>query len=112
MSITFPRIDVRRVPDHWRTFGTRKSPLSGSPRLPEHKVIDLAVRRLFPSEAVLRLDRAIPPGIESFREVLAYANVGYLAINCECIDTSKGEVTWDSELAELPRTILVQGKTP
>ena len=33
VPITFPRIDVRRAPDHWRTFGTRKSPLSGSPRL-------------------------------------------------------------------------------
>ena len=33
VPITFPRIDVRRIPDHWRTFGTRRSPLSGSPRL-------------------------------------------------------------------------------
>ena len=33
VPITFPKSDVRRVPDHWRTFGTRKSPLSGSPRL-------------------------------------------------------------------------------
>ncbi len=33
ISINFPRNDVRRVPDHWRTFGTRISPLSGSPRL-------------------------------------------------------------------------------
>jgi CRISPR-associated endonuclease Cas1 len=33
LLITFPRRDLLRVPDHWRTFGTRKSPLSGSPRL-------------------------------------------------------------------------------
>lgn len=33
ISITFPRNDVRRVPEHWRTFGTRKSPLTESPRL-------------------------------------------------------------------------------
>ena len=33
VPIIFPRIDIRRVPSHWRTFGTRKSPLSGSPRL-------------------------------------------------------------------------------
>jgi CRISPR-associated endonuclease Cas1 len=33
VPVIFPRADVRRVPDHWRTFGTRKSPLSGSPRL-------------------------------------------------------------------------------
>jgi ribosomal protein S14 len=33
VPVTFPRSDLHRVPDHWRTFGTRKSPLSGSPRL-------------------------------------------------------------------------------
>ena len=32
LPVTFPKNDLRRVPDHWRTFGTRKSPLSGSPR--------------------------------------------------------------------------------
>jgi CRISPR-associated endonuclease Cas1 len=30
---TFPMNDLRRVPVHWRSFGTRKSPLTGSPRL-------------------------------------------------------------------------------
>ena len=33
LPISFPRNDVRRVPDHWRSFGTRVSPLTGSPRL-------------------------------------------------------------------------------
>lgn len=33
LQITFPKSDLRRVPDHWRTFDTRKSPLSGSPPL-------------------------------------------------------------------------------
>jgi len=33
LPITFPRNDLRRVPDHWLTFGARVSPLSGSPRL-------------------------------------------------------------------------------
>jgi len=33
VPITFPRKDLVRVPDHWRTFGTRISPLTGSPRL-------------------------------------------------------------------------------
>jgi CRISPR-associated endonuclease Cas1 len=31
--VTFPKKDLPRIPEHWRTFGTRKSPLSGSPRL-------------------------------------------------------------------------------
>ena len=29
----FPKADLPRVPDHWRSFDTRKSPLSGSQRL-------------------------------------------------------------------------------
>jgi CRISPR-associated endonuclease Cas1 len=33
VPVTFPKNDLRRVPDHWRTFGTRISPLTGSPRL-------------------------------------------------------------------------------
>lgn len=33
LSIQYPRTDLRRVPDHWRVFGARVSPLTGSPRL-------------------------------------------------------------------------------
>jgi CRISPR-associated endonuclease Cas1 len=33
LPINFPRQDVARVPNHWRTFGTRKSAITGSPRL-------------------------------------------------------------------------------
>ena len=33
VSIEFPRADLARVPDHWRVFGTRHSPLTNSPRL-------------------------------------------------------------------------------
>jgi CRISPR-associated protein Cas1 len=33
LPINFPKKDLRRVPDHWRRFGTRQSTLSGSPRL-------------------------------------------------------------------------------
>ncbi len=33
LPVLFPKNDLPRVPDHWRTFGTRVSPLTGSPRL-------------------------------------------------------------------------------
>ncbi len=33
LPITFPRKDEPRVPGHWRVFGARISPLTGSPRL-------------------------------------------------------------------------------
>src|SRR5262249_18386905 len=33
LPIVFPTRDQRRIPAHWRVFGTRVSPLTGSPRL-------------------------------------------------------------------------------
>jgi CRISPR-associated endonuclease Cas1 len=33
LPINFPKSDLPRVPDHWRRFDTRKSPLTGSQRL-------------------------------------------------------------------------------
>jgi CRISPR-associated endonuclease Cas1 len=33
LPVNFPKNDLPRVPDHWRSFGTRVSPLTGSPRL-------------------------------------------------------------------------------
>jgi CRISPR-associated endonuclease Cas1 len=33
LPINFPKRDEARVPDHWRVFGARVSPLTGSPRL-------------------------------------------------------------------------------
>lgn len=33
LPINFVRKDALRLPDHWRVFGTRDSPLTGSPRL-------------------------------------------------------------------------------
>jgi CRISPR-associated endonuclease Cas1 len=33
VPVLFPKNDLRRVPEHWRIFGSRHSPLTGSPRL-------------------------------------------------------------------------------
>ena len=33
LPINFPKNDLKRVPDHWCSFGARISPLTGSPRL-------------------------------------------------------------------------------
>jgi hypothetical protein len=33
LAINYPNRDLPRVPDHWRTFSARSSPLTGSPRL-------------------------------------------------------------------------------
>jgi len=33
VPVQFPRIDMARIPDHWKRFGARRSPLTNSPRL-------------------------------------------------------------------------------
>jgi hypothetical protein len=33
LPVQFPKVDLQRIPEHWRTFGPRISPLTGSPRL-------------------------------------------------------------------------------
>jgi CRISPR-associated protein Cas1 len=33
LPVVFPKPDLPRVPEHWRVFGARMSPLTGSPRL-------------------------------------------------------------------------------
>ena len=33
LDVRFPQKDLGRLPDHWRTFGARRSPLTGSPRV-------------------------------------------------------------------------------
>jgi CRISPR-associated endonuclease Cas1 len=38
LPIAFPKVDLRRVPDHWRIFKNRVSPLTGSPRLAANPV--------------------------------------------------------------------------
>jgi CRISPR-associated endonuclease Cas1 len=38
IGINFPKSDFRRVPQHWRTFGARVSPLTGTPRLAANPV--------------------------------------------------------------------------
>ena len=33
LEMRWARADLRRVPEHWRTFGGRASPLTGNPRM-------------------------------------------------------------------------------
>jgi len=43
IPVLWPKVDSRRIPDHWRTVGCRHSPLSGGPRLavtPVHGVLN------------------------------------------------------------------------
>lgn len=38
LSVHFPKRDTPRIPAHWQSFGTRASPLTGSPRLASNPI--------------------------------------------------------------------------
>ncbi len=78
VKITFPKTDLPRVPDHWLPFGTRKSPLSGSPRLAAN-----------PSNAVLNYLYAL---VESESRLAAVAlgldpGIGFLHVDTDARDS-------------------------
>ena len=64
--INFPHRDIHRVPNHWRVFGTRKSPITGSPRLavnPPNAILNY-LYALLESESRLALAAlGLDPGI-------------------------------------------------
>jgi CRISPR/Cas system-associated endonuclease Cas1 len=52
LPIAFPDRNLQRVPDHWRTFGSRISSLTGSPRLatnPGNAILNYLMRCLRPT---------------------------------------------------------------
>jgi CRISPR-associated protein Cas1 len=80
VPITFPRKDLPRVPDHWRTFGTRKSMLSGSPRLavnPVNATLNYLYTLLLVKSSLAIAAMGLDPGLgylhldNSYRDSLA-----------------------------------------
>lgn len=66
VTITFPTDDLKRVPRHWRTFGTRKSPLTGSPRLapnPANAILNYLYAVLESEARLAGVARGLDPGI-------------------------------------------------
>jgi CRISPR-associated endonuclease Cas1 len=66
LPVNFSPADLRRVPDHWRTFGSRFSPLTRSPRLavnPPNAVLNF-LYSILESEARLAISElGLDPGI-------------------------------------------------
>ena len=43
LPVTWPKADLKKVPEHWRSVGSRQSPLTGGPRLavtPAHAILN------------------------------------------------------------------------
>jgi CRISPR-associated endonuclease Cas1 len=55
VPITFATKDLERIPDHWRTFGSRGSPLTGSPRLATNPINSIFNYLFAMAEAETRL---------------------------------------------------------
>jgi CRISPR-associated endonuclease Cas1 len=66
VPIQFPTRDMDRVPDHWRRFGTRKSLLTGSPRLaanPPNAMLNYAYAILESESRLALAALGLDPGI-------------------------------------------------
>ena len=66
LPICFPRKDERRVPDHWRVFGARVSPLTGSPRLavnPPNAILNYLYALLESESRLAAAALGLDPGI-------------------------------------------------
>jgi CRISPR-associated endonuclease Cas1 len=66
LEIQYPRIDLRRVPDHWRVFGARVSPLTGSPRLavnPPNSVLNYVYAILESEARLAAAELGLDPGL-------------------------------------------------
>ena len=62
----FPKADLARVPAHWRTFGARQSPLTGSPRRavsPPHAMLNLSYAILEAESRLAIAAMGLDPGI-------------------------------------------------
>jgi CRISPR-associated endonuclease Cas1 len=66
LPITFPKKDESRVPDHWRVFGARVSPLTGSPRLaanPPNAILNYLYTLLESESRLAAAALGLDPGI-------------------------------------------------
>ena len=66
LEIQYPRIDLRRVPDHWQTFGARVSPLTGSPRLavnPPNAILNYLYAILESEARMAAAELGLDPGL-------------------------------------------------
>jgi CRISPR-associated protein Cas1 len=66
VSISWPRTDERRVPEHWKRFGSRVSPLTHSPRLaanPPNALLNLLYALLESESRLSAAAMGLDPGI-------------------------------------------------
>jgi len=91
LPINFPKNDLKRVPDHWRSFGARISPLTGSPRLacnPPNAILNYLYAVL---EAEARL-AAAALGLDPGLGVLHADTTGRDSLACDLMEPIRPQV--------------------
>jgi CRISPR-associated endonuclease Cas1 len=66
VAIRWPRKDERRIPEHWKQFGSRISPLTHSPRLaanPPNAILNLLYALLESESRIAAVAMGLDPGI-------------------------------------------------
>lgn len=66
IPLLWPKADLRRIPEHWRTVGARQSPLSGGPRLavtPFHSIINYCFALLESETRIAVSTVGLDPGL-------------------------------------------------
>lgn len=66
LPVSFPRKDEARIPEYWKTFGNRASPLTGSPRRaanPANAVLNFAYALLLAEARLAATAMGLDPGL-------------------------------------------------
>ncbi len=66
VELRWAKADLGRVPDHWRTFGSRSSPLTGNPRLaanPANALLSYGYRLLEAAARLSCITMGLDPGL-------------------------------------------------
>ena len=66
LPVTWPKADLRKIPDHWRSVGSRQSPLTGGPRLavtPAHAILNYCFALLEAETRLAISSLGLDPGL-------------------------------------------------
>ena len=91
LPINFPKREMARVPDHWRTFGARVSPLTGSPRLavnPPNAILNY-LYAILESECILA---SASLGLDPSLGVLHADTVARESLACDLMEVIRPQV--------------------
>ena len=91
LPVIFPRKEEKRIPDHWRFFGARVSPLTGSPRLavnPPNAMLNYLYALLESESRLAAASLGLDPGLG----VLHADTVARDSLACDLMETVRPQV--------------------